>query len=81
MSYRIDWTQGSSPLTRGKPASQSAFAARSGLIPAHAGKTPHGLGPRLLDRAHPRSRGENQDENIMNLSKAGSSPLTRGKPL
>ena len=34
-----------------------------------------------LDRlgAHPRSRGENQDENIVNLSKQGSSPLTRGK--
>ena len=30
--------------------------------------------------AHPRSRGENQDENIINLSKQGSSPLTRGKP-
>ena len=32
-------------------------------------------------RAHPRVGGENQDENIINLSKQGSSPRGRGKPI
>ena len=51
----------------------------TGLIPAHAGKTtPKSIHGDSL-QAHPRSRGENQDENIVNLSKQGSSPLTRGK--
>ena len=31
--------EGSSPLTRGKPLRNLAFALDSGLIPAHAGKT------------------------------------------
>ena len=71
---------GSSPLTRGKPVVGGYGDLRSGLIPAHAGKTQHN-GPVAVEaRAHPRSRGENQDENIINLSKQGSSPLTRGKP-
>ena len=51
-----------------------------GLIPAHAGKTVCEGYDVLVRGAHPRSRGENQDENIVNLSKQGSSPLTRGKP-
>ena len=70
---------GSSPLTRGKPGRGICPDSPPGLIPAHAGKTPDracGAGPSW---AHPRSRGENQDENIVNLSKQGSSPLTRGK--
>ena len=29
--------------------------------------------------AHPRVCGENQDENILNLTQAGSSPRVRGK--
>ena len=71
---------GSSPLTRGKQRATVSHAAASGLIPAHAGKTHHGRSRRHPGEAHPRSRGENQDENIINLSKQGSSPLTRGKP-
>ena len=53
--------------------------AKGGLIPARAGKT--GFGPFGLSggRAHPRAGGENQDENIINLSKQGSSPRGRGK--
>ena len=50
------------------------------LIPAHAGKTVGLLIRQASEQAHPRSRGENQDENVINLSKQGSSPLTRGKP-
>ena len=54
-------------------------SARSGLIPAHAGKTYiefcawHGRG------AHPRSRGENKPRKAVLIAWAGSSPLTRGK--
>ena len=54
-----DVEKGSSPLTRGKRPRGDRRRRREGLIPAHAGKTPH---PRLglrLRRAHPRSRGEN----------------------
>ena len=50
---------GSSPLTRGKPDRARDDADQSGLIPAHAGKTPHIRGWRFAAQAHPRSRGEN----------------------
>ena len=70
---------GSSPLTRGKRATREAPALRSGLIPAHAGKTSTGGACARSRWAHPRSRGENS---IMPAGMAvvrGSSPLTRGK--
>ena len=70
---------GSSPLTRGKRVSVSREPRSRGLIPAHAGKT----GPPLLaspvQRAHPRSRGENETPDEMADVMPGSSPLTRGK--
>ena len=50
---------GSSPLTRGKRCSARGRARRSGLIPAHAGKTASGDAGDGSQRAHPRSRGEN----------------------
>ena len=52
-----------------------------GLIPAHAGKTQPRVVDGLLDRAHPRSRGENPDCGVRVFLSEGSSPLTRGKPL
>ena len=70
---------GSSPLTRGKRRGRGHGSRRSGLIPAHAGKT------RFLalsggdGRAHPRSRGENSWSTISSGTEIGSSPLTRGK--
>ena len=71
--------QGSSPLTRGKPAVGVGVGIVEGLIPAHAGKTgPHTR--RLATvRAHPRSRGENPDNAASTPGEVGSSPLTRGK--
>ena len=72
---------GSSPLTRGKPRSLSLSSTRSGLIPAHAGKTlvePYWIGTM---RAHPRSRGENASVFLGVAWSVGSSPLTRGKHL
>ena len=71
---------GSSPLTRGKHECDARYLRRSGLIPAHAGKTgsaPRRIGPR---GAHPRSRGENELSVRRCQSGEGSSPLTRGKP-
>ena len=52
-----------------------------GLIPAHAGKTSRRRGLLSTWRAHPRSRGENRSRRDAALPGAGSSPLTRGKPL
>ena len=74
-----DCSLGSSPLTRGKLWASMTAAIKTRLIPAHAGKTDRSL-PRLgFTRAHPRSRGENQDVFVGFLDVRGSSPLTRGK--
>ena len=70
---------GSSPLTRGKRAGHARPATRSGLIPAHAGKTHLHYTLRMMYRAHPRSRGENVIVDVDGNPVAGSSPLTRGK--
>ena len=74
-----DATQGSSPLTRGKPAARKARPSTPGLIPAHAGKTAALLDSSSRERAHPRSRGENRAPGGPLATGPGSSPLTRGK--
>ena len=71
--------QGSSPLTRGKPQGTAAAYSRTGLIPAHAGKTFPPGGGRMMSEAHPRSRGENHAPGTSVPMQVGSSPLTRGK--
>ena len=73
-------TNGSSPLTRGKPALPVALGDVSRLIPAHAGKTYRHFRPRPHSGAHPRSRGENWPCRRRRFPPEGSSPLTRGKP-
>ena len=70
---------GSSPLTRGKLTPQAGGAALAGLIPAHAGKTYATRRDPSRPSAHPRSRGENDQDNILTIPAQGSSPLTRGK--
>ena len=70
---------GSSPLTRGKPASDRGHGTPARLIPAHAGKTPHGTTRGTPRPAHPRSRGENIVPRGRSARAGGSSPLTRGK--
>ena len=70
---------GSSPLTRGKPCSGMPLGVGSGLIPAHAGKTPGHYSPSFTSGAHPRSRGENRIAPPVGIEPTGSSPLTRGK--
>ena len=52
---------------------------RSRLIPAHAGKTPPMARLPEVERAHPRSRGENRSAYLTEATALGSSPLTRGK--
>ena len=71
---------GSSPLTRGKPEVVRGPYCASGLIPAHAGKTPRAVTRLRALSAHPRSRGENQQPFDLGAESRGSSPLTRGKP-
>ena len=70
---------GSSPLTRGKRRRAGGRASGSGLIPAHAGKTPVLVVREIEAGAHPRSRGENIPLVYTVLMMKGSSPLTRGK--
>ena len=70
---------GSSPLTRGKLPASSHALRDSGLIPAHAGKTPRPYPRAVPGWAHPRSRGENDAEVGLQGPDEGSSPLTRGK--
>ena len=72
---------GSSPLTRGKLAVCRGQSVEGGLIPAHAGKTASIMARRASAAAHPRSRGENTPSSATAFSRAGSSPLTRGKPV
>ena len=71
--------RGSSPLTRGKRALRSVQGLQSRLIPTHAGKTVFMIVVVATDTAHPRSRGENPGATHEAWTKAGSSPLTRGK--
>ena len=72
---------GSSPLTRGKPRRIASRLKRTGLIPAHAGKTHTPRPSSRASPAHPRSRGENVSCASLPPLEQGSSPLTRGKHL
>ena len=69
--------QGSSPLTRGKHPHHARDDQRTGLIPAHAGKTLASSVRASWARAHPRSRGENYSRSPRVSAFMGSSPLTR----
>ena len=75
----VDKTTGSSPLTRGKLRAGLDPGGEPRLIPAHAGKTCCRVLRRARGRAHPRSRGENLEEDSGLVDFLGSSPLTRGK--
>ena len=75
----VSRAKGSSPLTRGKLIDVLVGQTRSGLIPAHAGKTYSWRFVAFGYRAHPRSRGENEKPRRLPRMRVGSSPLTRGK--
>ena len=69
---------GSSPLSRGIPASITCNTCRVRIIPALAGntRTSSGRPPRRTD--HPRSRGEYARDIADAVEDVGSSPLSRG---
>ena len=70
---------GSSPLTRGKRDAPLACFGQRGLIPAHAGKTSGSTWGSCGTRAHPRSRGENQNSGLMVRMRTGLIPAHAGK--
>ena len=70
---------GSSPLARGKRRYAETRNMGRGLIPAHAGKTALKGERDPIERAHPRSRGENGLLWVGPRAVGGSSPLARGK--
>ena len=69
---------GSSPLARGTLAGDCFVAGGVRLIPARAGNTFTIAIFRLLQSAHPRSRGEHRLNVALLISQSGSSPLARG---
>ena len=77
--YWIGTMRGSSPLTRGKPRSDTSCRARCGLIPAHAGKTVVNCSMAGTRWAHPRSRGENVLEAQGEGHRLGLIPAHAGK--
>ena len=74
------WSSGSSPLARGTLGIRKWIKAPRGLIPARAGNTPRSQEVGILERAHPRSRGEHNPGAFTPPAPVGSSPLARGTP-
>ena len=72
---------GSSPLTRGAHLVWVDPSGANRLIPAHAGSTPTLSSACLRCGAHPRSRGEHDEDELSEDDADGSSPLTRGARL
>ena len=70
---------GSSPRMRGKRRRRPRCARRSGLIPAHAGKTRQPCYQQSNHPAHPRACGENLHIEGVVDTPYGSSPRMRGK--
>ena len=73
-------TLGSSPLARGKQGRGREPVLYRGIIPACAGETGGRRRAGSLRRDHPRLRGGNGRGPRRPNSRAGSSPLARGKP-
>ena len=71
--------RGSSPRVRGKQQRVDLVTARSGLIPACAGKTLSCTICGQVQGAHPRVCGENCAVPYIGIEPIGSSPRVRGK--
>jgi len=69
---------GSSPHPRGARVGWPRRSAATGLIPASAGSTRALSAPTPARRAHPRIRGEHDDNNLCEQYDRGSSPHPRG---
>ena len=72
--------EGSSPLVRGAPVSESMISPSSRIIPARARSTCLGIGLRVCLADHPRSCGEHVADTVHVAVWYGSSPLVRGAP-
>ena len=69
---------GSPPLTRGPPRSNISSNGNSRITPAHAGTTRKVNVSQSWKRDHPRSRGDHDHRDNLNIIHKGSPPLTRG---
>ncbi len=69
---------GSSPLARGAHRRHERARRGPGLIPARAGSTCRRSRRRARCPAHPRSRGEHLEADVLRVEWQGSSPLARG---
>ena len=65
---------------RGKRHTNSPEVKETGITPADAGKTVHGIGIILTFKDHPRGCGENLLLNLDVIAPVGSPPRMRGKP-
>ena len=72
--------RGASPLTRANRGLCSGRVGGYGRIPAHAGEPRGRATCSRRRRAHPRSRGRTQLEDLRALIAKGASPLTRANP-
>ena len=70
--------EGSSPLSRGIPRRRWWFSSSRRIIPALAGNTVAATAAARASADHPRSRGEYGGGRLIESSKDGSSPLSRG---
>ena len=74
-----DFYSGTSPRTRVKQVVDAEKRLDLGNIPAHAGKTLHQTGAENHAAEHPRARGENTLDMMLQEPTRGTSPRTRGK--
>ena len=72
---------GSPPLTRGQLKNYFMDTFESRITPAHAGTTGADRGRAFRHQDHPRSRGDNCNDNHSRRKQPGSPPLTRGQPV
>ena len=75
----VSVTLGSPPRMRGKQLSRIERLSRSGITPAHAGKTMRRRGQPSRRWDHPRACGENARFPSSSTSEKGSPPRMRGK--
>ena len=74
-----EFSPGSSPRMRGKPAVHPLAQGASRIIPAHAGQTTHEATAITLWPDHPRACGANRAGRESHPPPPGSSPRMRGK--
>ena len=75
------WDLGSPPQVRGKQKCPAVVKPENGITPAGAGKTSSHSALPLAPWDHPRRCGENASTSAAALSRTGSPPQVRGKPL